>query len=184
MFLDKYKEEGKLFNINLVGTTGDMEVYRGDLVLEFGDITERGDRKPPIIVAKQGVLMVAEGKTQLIVAGIERLSDLSMIVEHYTADFAEDCRTLFFVHNIKVPLVVSLDGTEFLVEPLDDGMIWNELLELLCIEKSDLKGQSAEEKVVTLYEELKAYTSKGKPVDFDSALGYEAEVVSTARGPV
>jgi hypothetical protein len=130
------------------------------------------------------VLLVKNGKIQLIAAGLDRLSDLSMVAEHYSDDYALDCCTLFFVHNIKLPLVVSLGGTAYRVEPLADGMIWNELLELLCIEKSDLKGQGAEEKVVTVYEELKAYKSKGETVDYDTALGFEVEVKSSARGPV
>ena len=51
--------------------------------MEFGEVTERGDRKPPNIVAKQGVLLVVDGKIQLIVAGLDRLSDLSMIADNY-----------------------------------------------------------------------------------------------------
>ena len=184
MFLDDYKQKGFLFNINLVGTAGDDEIYRGDLVLEFGEVTERGDRKPPNIVAKQAVLLVSGGKIEMIAAGLDRLSDLSMIAENYSADYAAGCLTLFFVHNVKVPLKVSLSGTEYLVEPLEDGMIWNELLELLCIEKGDLKGQSAEEKVVTVAGELKAFKSKGEAVDYEAALGYEVEVKLSARGPV
>lgn len=184
MFLDNYKENGFLFNVNLVGTTGDAEVYRGDLVLEFGEITERGDRKPPISVAKQAVLLVVDNKIQLIAAGLNRLSDLSMIAEHYGSDLAENCLTLFFVHNIKKPLVVSLNGVSYLAEPLDDGMIWNEILELLCIEKGDLKGQSAEEKVLTVRDELKSFKSKGETIEFEAASSYEVEVKASARGPV
>ncbi len=184
MFLDSYKEKGFLFNVNLVGTTGAAEVYRGDLVLEFGEVTERGDRKPPISVAKQAVLLVVDDKIQLIAAGLDRLSDLALIAENYGSDYAENCLTLFFVHNIKKPLVVSLNGVSYVAEPLDDGMIWNEILELLCIEKGDLKGQSAEEKVVTVSKELKSFKSKGEAVDFDTALGFEIGVKASARGPV
>lgn len=184
MLLDQFKEKGILFNVNLVGTTGCAEIYRGDLVLELGEKTERGDRMPPVNIARQGVLLVVDNKIQMIAAGLDRLSDLPMVVEHYSADYAADCRTLFFVHNIKVPLVVTLAGTDYLVEPLADGMIWNEILELLCIEKGDIKSQSAEEKVLTVYEELKAYKTKAKAVDYDSALAYELQVRSSARGPI
>ena len=63
-------------------------------------------------------------------------------------------------------------------------MIWNEALELLCIEKSDLKGQSAEEKVGTMLSEVKQFKHKYPTVSYDEALECTIEVKHTARGPV
>ena len=81
-------------------------------------------------------------------------------------------------------MIIPISGFNFRVVPLEDGMIWNETLELLCIEKSDLKGQSAEEKVETLLAELKQYKPSFPSVSYEDALGCTIEVKATARGPV
>lgn len=185
MLIQRYKDEGYLFNVNLTGTIGDYEVYRGDLVLEFGEITERGDRKPPVFVSKQAVVYATGGKIKMLIGGITHLQDLDMVAEHYQSDFADDMESLFFCHNIKEEMIVKHSGFTTRVVPLDDGMIWNEALELLCIEKSDLKGQSAEEKVETLYSELKSFSfSKFQELGWDDACAKTVEVAHTARGPV
>ncbi|WP_317929997.1 hypothetical protein [Halioxenophilus sp. WMMB6] len=184
MLVQKYKDEGYLFNVNLTGSVGDAEVYRGDLVLVFGEKTERGDYMPPIKVAKQAVLYIVGGKTKMLIAGLYELQDMELVAEHFKADCDDDLEALFFVHNIKEAMVVSFGGITAKVVPLDDGMIFNEALELLCIEKSDLKGQSAEEKVETVYGELKSFKFKGPEVSWEEALSKTVEAKHTARGPV
>lgn len=184
MLVQKYKDEGYLFNVNLTGTLGDAEIYRGDLVLEFGEVTERGDRKPPVIVAKQAALLAKEDKIIMLIAGLDRLEDLALVAEHYQADCSDEVSALFFVHNIKEEMQVTCGSITAFAVPLDDGMIWNEALELLCIEKSDLKGQSAEEKVETLYGELKSAKLNYQVLDWDAALTKTVEVKHSGRGPV
>ena len=184
MLMTNYKSSGYFFNVNLTGKLNDDDVYRGDLVLELGEVTERGDRKPPAIVAKQCVLYVAGNVIKLLVGGLDKLSDISMVAELYSADFADDCCLLFFVHDIKQPIVVVEGGKRYLSVPLDDGMIWNEALELLCLEKSDLKGQSAEQKIATLLAELEQFTPDYPEMNLDQALTQTFEVKAQARGPV
>lgn len=184
MLIQKYKDNGYLFNVNLTGTIGDAEVYRGDLVLVFGEVTERGDRKPPVVVAKQAVIYASNDKISMLIAGLDRLEDLQLIAEHYAGDCQETTQALFFVHNIKEEMVVSTGGITATAVPLDDGMIWNEALELLCIEKSDLKGQSAEEKIETLNGELSSANFKYPELAWEEACSKTVEVEHTARGPV
>ena len=184
MLLTKFKDEGYLFNVNFTGTFDGSDIYRGDLVLEFGEVTERGDRKPPSVVAKQAVILITDDNIRMLVAGLDKLSDLAMVTEHYEQYMTEDCQLLFFVHDIKNAFIVPISGRDYKLEGLDDGMIWNEALELLCIEKSDLKGQSSEEKVVTLFDELCQFKSKGSTVNYDEALTKTIEVKASARGPV
>ena len=184
MLLEQYKEKGCLFNMNLSGTTDTGEVYRGDLVLEFGEITERGDMGPPKTVINQAVLLTVEDKTVLLAGGLDELADLETVIKNYDADYADGAIGLFFVHNIKDPMTVKLGSVNYILVPLDDGMIWNEILELLFIEKSDIKRQSAEEKVVTLYEELGTYKHKFPAVEFETALTQTVTPKTAVRGAV
>lgn len=184
MLLENYKTQGYLFNVNLTGKHNADDVYRGDLVLEFGELTERGDRKPPAVVAKQAVLYIAEDKIKLLITGLDQLADISMLIEHYGKDLADDALILLFVHDIKDPMDIFIDQHHYLAIPLDDGMIWNEALEVLCIEKSDLKGQSAEEKIATVLSELSGFRHNYPETGLDDALANTVEVKMTARGPV
>lgn len=184
MLVTRYKEQGYLFNTNLTGELNGDQVYRGDLVLEFGEVTDRGDRKPPVVVAKQVALYTSKNKVNMLVGGLDRLSDIAMVTQLYEQDFAEGCEILFFVHDIKEPMLIPISGFNYYVVPLDDGMIWNETLELLCIEKSDLKGQSAAEKVATLLAELKNFKPSYPERNYETALDYTVKVKATARGPV
>lgn len=64
-------------------------------------------------------------------------------------------------------------------------MIWNELLDELYLEKSDLKGQSAEDKVLTLYDAARSFDTKIARVKFEDALSKVIEVVKDMSvGPV
>ncbi|MEA2028899.1 MAG: hypothetical protein U9N49_07980, partial [Campylobacterota bacterium] len=46
------------------------------------------------------------------------------------------------------------EGVKFTAIMLDESSVWNELLELADLEKSDMKKLSADEKIEKLYEEL------------------------------
>jgi len=184
MLLDQYKETGCLFNVNLTGTANIGEVYRGDLVLEIGERNERGDLPPPKVVAKQSVLLIVDDKIALLAGGLDQLSDLAMVVENYNDDLAENCICLFFVHNIKSAMTIKLGSANYILIPLDDGMIWNEILEVLCIEKSDIKSQSAEEKIVTIYKELGDFKHKYPALVYEDALGQTIEAKMAIRGAV
>jgi hypothetical protein len=171
MLLDQYQEKVWLVNANLKGREGKFEVYRGDLVLEEGEVADSmGRRKPPRVVSKEAVL-VSDGEQLKFVAGfVDDIAHLKLFPGLYGADLAEDVLGVFFVANLAEPLQAILEGVKYVLIPLQRGMIWNELIEELRMEKSDFKGQSGEEKVVTLYEGFKDYRPRYPSVSFDEAL--------------
>ena len=59
---------------------------------------------------------------------------------------------------------ITYEDITFKLLPYKEGMVWNETLEALYIEKSDLKGQSAEDKVITMYNEAKTSKIKKRPL--------------------
>ena len=63
-------------------------------------------------------------------------------------------------------------------------MIWNELLDLLAIEKGDLKSLSAEEKVLALQDELRGFRPKYPKVSWEEAQTRTIERAPVDRGPV
>jgi hypothetical protein len=173
MLLESYQEKG-LLTVTLVnGQTSQAGVYayRGDLVLKEGELREGSDtdRKPPSALFIHAALIVADDKVKFINGLLPTLDLLPVFVEKYKADIASDCIGLIYVENINKPLQIELAGVTYKLLPFKEGLVWNEILEELYIEKSELKGQSAEDKVAIAYAAAKDYKSKGVLVTLEQA---------------
>jgi hypothetical protein len=66
-----------------------------------------------------------------------------------------------------------------------EGTVWNDFNEELALEKTDFKGQSAQDKVVTVYKTVKTdYKPKYPEVSWDEAQALTVEVKKELRGAV
>ena len=87
---------------------------------------------------------------------------------------------MVYVENIGKALKVGLEGVIYELLPFKEGLVWNELLEELYIEKSELKNQSAEDKVAIAYESAKSRKSKAPLVSYQEAQDSTFVVVKDA----
>ncbi len=189
MLLEHYNIQGLLSITSVLGPTSEKEFYafRGDLVLKEGELRDGNerDRKPPEFVIHQAILL-ANAEKLLFASGLfYQLDKIEMFVDKYKDALTSETLLLFYVENITDDMVVAYQGLTLQLLPYKDGMIWNDLLEELYLEKADLKGQSAEDKVVTVYEAAKRFESKATALSFSDAL--EKTVVvekDLASGPV
>jgi hypothetical protein len=184
MLLEDYQAKG-LLTVTLVnGQTGQAGVYayRGDLVLKEGALREGSDsdRKPPEALFIHSALIIADDKIKFINGLLPTLDLLPVFVAKYKADIAADCVALVYVENISKPLQVVLEGVTYQLLPFKEGLVWNEILEELYIEKSELKGQSAEDKVAIAYAAAKDYKAKGAVVSLAEAQQQTFVVVKEA----
>jgi len=186
MLLEDYQQKG-LLTVTLVnGQTRDAGVYayRGDLVLIEGEkcesSTNPNDRKPPVALLIHSALIVQDDKIKFINGLLPKLNLLPILVEKYQADFSEDCVAIIYIENIGKAMQVTLNGIKFMLLPYKEGLVWNELLEALYIEKHELKGQSAEDKVAIAYAAAKGYSPKSPDVSFAEAEANTIEVVKEA----
>lgn len=186
MLLDTYEQRGLLFNMNFKEAAGDgLSAYRGELILIEGEVGDAsGRRKPPVSVMKQSVILASADKLKLLAGLIEDLAELEPLFARYSADFAPDAKVLFFVVNIPKPLKVVVNGVTCELIPLLEGMIWNELIDLLALEKGDFKGQSAGRKVLTVFNSFSDYKSKAPAVTWAEALGSVIAVKREVRGAI
>ena len=185
MLFDAYEQKGLLFNMNFKEANGAYAAYRGDLVLELGVVGDAlGHRKPPTATIKNTVVLAENDKIKLYVGSLDDLADLSKVLAYYKADFAADVRCILFVVNIDKPLVIDLEGLSISAIGMQEGLIWNELIDLAALDKGDFKGQSASEKIVTVYKALSDYKPKGDKVSFDEALKRTVELKRAGRGSV
>lgn len=183
MLLEDYQKKG-LLTVTLVnGQTSDAGVYayRGDLVLIEGEKCDSSsnpnDRKPPIALLIHSALIIQDDKIKFINGLLPTLDLLPIFVEKYQADFAEDCVALIYIENIGKGMQVTLGGVKFMLLPYKEGLVWNELLEELYIEKHELKGQSGEDKVAIAYAAAKGYNPKTPEVSYEEAAANTIEVI-------
>lgn len=189
MLLDSYNSKGWLSITSVLGPTTENDVFafRGDLVLREGELREGSerDRKPPECVIHQAVVLASSDKLLFVSGLFYELENMALFLEKYKDALTPETTLLFYVENIADKMKVSVEGNTFQLLPYPEGMVWNELLEELYIEKSDLKGQSAEDKVVTVFEAAKQFDTKTAAISFDEALQKTVEVVKNlSAGPV
>lgn len=189
MLLEDLDKQGLTFIMNVLGKTSEagLSAYRGDLVLIQGALREGSttDRKPPELLLKQAAIIATDDKFVFVSGLFDELVHVQTFLEKYKPVLTPDTLTLFFVENIANNMQVVLDDVTFRFVPYKEGMIWNETLELLYLEKADLKGQSAEDKVMTVYEAAKDFDLKADTIAFEEALTKTIVVKKEAAvGPV
>lgn len=185
MLFDAYEQKGLLFNMNFKEASGSYAAYRGDLVLELGEVGDaHGHLKPPVHTIKNTIVLAENDKIKLYVGSLDELALLPKVLDYYQADFAADVRIILFVVNINKPLVIDLGGLSIATIGMQEGLIWNELIDIAALDKGDFKGQSASEKIVTVYKALSDYKPKGDKVSFEQALTRTVELKRAGRGPV
>ena len=189
MLLEDLDKQGLTFITNVLGETSEKGVwaYRGDLVLIQGSFREGSttDRKPPELLLHQTAVLAGSDKFIFLNGLFGELQHIGIFLEKYKQFLSPDTVTLFYVENIETAMQIELEGVTFRLLPYKEGMVWNETMETVYIEKADLKGQSAEDKVVTVYEAAKSYKAKGETLSFEDALAKTIVVKkSAAVGPV
>ncbi|OQK18609.1 hypothetical protein AU255_12585 [Methyloprofundus sedimenti] len=174
MLLEGYNKNGFLSIISVLGETSEAGkfAFRGDLTLKKGGFREGSDvdRKPPEYVIQQAIILESDDKLIFVSGLLTELSTLKIFLDEYKSDITPETVFLFYVGNIAENIKVEYEGSTFQLVAYDQGMIWNELLELLYIEKSDLKGQSAEDKVITVFDEAKSFAIKKEVISLEAAL--------------
>jgi hypothetical protein len=186
MLIDTYETQGLLFNINFKDAAGaGRQAYRGDLVLIEGEITDAQGRRKPPIATMVGAGLLAEGDSLKLLSGsLDEIAHLPVLVEKYASAITPETIAIVYVVNIKKPMQVEIDGVRFVLLPLDDGMAWNELVDELKLEKSDFKGKTSGEKVLTVYETAADYKPKYETVSLEVALSRGTDAKRVVHGAV
>jgi hypothetical protein len=79
---------------------------------------------------------------------------------------------------------VELCGATFHVFPLDEGTVYNELLDILYLDRGDLKKASMEEKLDTLTDTAKNYKGGFPAVSFEQVVAEMGPVKVYDNRPV
>lgn len=175
MLFDSYDEKQLLINTNFKAKADADHTfgYRGELVIIEGEVADsHGRKKAPHAVLRNAVLLSVEGKLQFMVGCLDHLEYLKLLTDKYKGDFGSDMKSLLYVVDITKPMQIELEGVNFVLIPMVEGIAWNELLDELGMDKSDFKGQSSAQKIATAYEEFKSYKAKSESLTLDAGLEF------------
>ena len=187
MLLDQFEKQGLFFYSNFKETTstGGMMAYRGGLVLVEGEVIDtQGRRGKPPIMLDGAVILAAADKIKLLAGTIDELDHLQIMLDKYAGYFTRDTRVVLYVVNIGEPIQVEVAGVNIILIPMVDGLVWNELVDELRLQKGDFKGQSSADKLVTVLDAFTSYRPKYEKLSLEEAHGRTIVAQRVDRGPV
>ncbi len=164
MLLDRY--EPYFFNSNFreAASEAGWEGYRGELIVVEGEVSDdQGRRKPPVALFKQAAVLAKGDELKLISGSLEALQHWPHFMEKFGADLNPETVAVMFTVNIPKGFVQTINGATVAFIPLVEGLCWNELIDLAALEKGDFKGQSAADKMVTVFNAFKGFKYKKLP---------------------
>jgi hypothetical protein len=133
------------------GVTG----YRGSIIIEEGQQISPDRKLPPKSQAKQVILVNEDEKIKFFTCELESFAHLEPFVAKYKDFFAPDSINVLYVIDLDGNGTFEYEGIKFTALVLDESSVWNEILELVDLEKGDLKKMSAEEKIEEVYDAAK-----------------------------
>ncbi len=187
MLFDRYEQDQLLFNINFKESCSEAgkSAYRGELILIQGEVGDaQGRRKPPHLVLRHAIALAEGDKLALLAGSLDDVLNIKEVLAQYQADLKSGAVLMLFVVNIPKHLTVTIDGITCYLISMQDGMAWNEMCDLLGLEKADFKGQSAADKVLTALGAFADFKPKFATVDLEGAFATRNDAKREGRGPI
>ena len=147
--------------------------FRGEIALKFQQ-SMADEKRPPEIKLDQ-VMMVssAEESTIPFLAGFApSLAHLKLVCEQLGDKLSATGKYFFFAGNLDISekYQIPYGGATFWVMPLDEATVYNELLDMFRIEKSDLKKLDTGAKLDAIADKAANFSAKWKEVSFEEGL--------------
>lgn len=150
------KENNLDWQPSFLGKLNDnLEGYRGALIIEEGKQLSTDRKLPPKIQARQVIMITDTSSIKFFSCELESFNDFKPLFEKYKSYFSADGLNLLYVTDLNGNGTFVYEDIKFTAIMLDESSVWNELLDLASLEKSDLKQlKKQEEKIQKVYDEL------------------------------
>lgn len=158
--------------------------YRGSLVITPGKVLSEDKQLPPKATAKQVILVSGSTKIDFIACELETLDFFEPFVERYKEVLSPEGLYLLFVIDLDSDGKFEYEGFTFYAFSLDESSVWNELLDHADLSKGDLKKLSSEEKIDTVFEEIKGTTLRIADKSYEEIKALQSSKAKTLFGAV
>ena len=173
--LGRLDAEGRLLNNVLKGPTkkpGRIG-FRGDLALKF-QVKMADEARPPETSIDQVIAAAQEGESHVsFFAGfLLSFEYLKALVEVMGEAFSPQGKYFLYCDNIDISkrYQVELGGSTFYILPIDEATVYNETLQLLYLEKNDLKKLDTAGKVDAIVDKAMSFSQTFPAITFEEGL--------------
>jgi hypothetical protein len=176
--------EGRLFNSVLKGPTHKPGRFgfRGDIALKF-QAKMADEARPPEFAAEQVLAVAHAGEpTIAFMAGyVLSFAYLKTLAEVMGDLLSPTGKYFFFVDNLDIArkYTMAYAGTTFHLLPIDESTVYNEMLQLLYIEKNDVKKLDTAGKSDYMADRALAFKDSYPAITYDACL----DSVGPVRNP-
>ena len=179
--------EGRLLSPVYKGPIASGFGFRGELALKFAEKVS-DEARPPEVKFDQVMMASKEGSSTLsFLAGFAvSLEHLRMVCEVLGEKLAKDGKYFFFAGNLDISrkFQISYGGADFWVLPLDEATVYNEVLDLLRMERSDLKKLDTAGKLQAIAAKAAEFSESWTRVSFEDGLQIMGPIKVRENRPV
>ena len=147
------------------------EGYRGEIALipakSFAD-----EARLPELSAYQLMFTSSSDKLDFLAAEVKSLAYLRNLRDVLGDLLKADGKYFVFAGNVDISkkFTIELDGITFFILPLDEGTVYNELVDLVGLDRNELKKMETDGKLSRLAEAAAKYKSSKFPmITFEQA---------------
>jgi hypothetical protein len=173
--LGRLDREGRLLNAVLKGPTKKPGRFgfRGDIALKFQ--TQLADEKRPPEFSIEQVLTIAQegdGTIPILAGYLHSLAYLDAASEVLDGLLSPSGTYFMFCNNIDLlaKYRITLRGITFNVLPCDESTVWKEMMDLMGIDKNDIKKLDTAGKLDYLLDAAKGFDGKYDVITFEEGL--------------
>lgn len=173
--LARLDAEGRLLNSVLKGPTHKpgRVGFRGDIALKF-QAKMADEARPPEISSDQVIAAAEAGASTLgFLAGfLLSFEYLKLLADVLGDALSPEGKYFLFCDNIDIAKRYQVDygGATFHVLPIDEATVYNEVLQLLYLEKNDLKKLDTAGKVDAIVDKAMSFDQRFPKITFDEGL--------------
>lgn len=171
----RLEAEGRLLNSVLKAPTHQPGRFgfRGDIALKF-PAKLADEARPPEISSDQVIAVAQAGEpTIAFIAGFLLSFEYLKLVAEVLGDLLSPTgKYFFFCDNVDISARYTIDygGTTFHVLPIDEATVYNELLELLYLEKNALKKLDTAGKTDAIADRALAFDRSFTRISFEEGV--------------
>ncbi|HEY3327536.1 MAG TPA: hypothetical protein VGK14_10245 [Novimethylophilus sp.] len=147
--------------------------FRGEIAIKFAPQVA-DEARPPEITADQVMAVAHAGESGIpfIAAYLLSFEYLKPLADALGDTLLADGKYFLFCNNIDLlkKYQVSMGGATFYILPLDESTVYNELLELLRLEKNDLKKLDTASKLDTVADKALKFSASYPVISYEEGL--------------
>lgn len=173
--LGRLNQEGRLLNAVLKGPTTKPGRFgfRGDIALKFQ--TQVADEKrPPEILIEQVLTVAQSGESVIpVMAGyLHSFAYLKSVTEVLDGLLSPTGTYLMYCNNIDLlaKYRVTIGDISFYVLPCDESTVWKEMLDLMSIDKNDIKKLDTAGKLDYVLDAARGIDADCAPISYEEGL--------------